>query len=191
MSGSLLGPLLFFILFNPVRLATRYYGVAYGYSKGIDIVKDMGGGFLQKLTEGASILGLFVMGALVNKWTHVNIPLVVSRITDQTGKEHVTTVQTILDQLMPGPVPLLLTFACMWLLRKKLTRCGSSLASSSSVSLVTLAACWDCKTVSTLPGPFGPVFIWRINDNHGPGTDSFHRRTSGLRDLRSVHHAPP
>lgn len=92
-----------------MRLATRYYGVAYGYSKGIDIVKDMGGGFLQKLTEGASILGLFVMGALVNKWTHVNIPLVVSRITDQTGKEHVTTVQTILDQLMPCPVPLLLT----------------------------------------------------------------------------------
>ena len=32
MSGSLLGPLLFFILFNLVRLATRYYGVAYGYS---------------------------------------------------------------------------------------------------------------------------------------------------------------
>ncbi|EGN9769709.1 PTS mannose transporter subunit IID [Escherichia coli] len=116
---GLMGPLLFFILFNLVRLATRYYGVAYGYSKGIDIVKDMGGGFLQKLTEGASILGLFVMGALVNKWTHVNIPLVVSRITDQTGKEHVTTVQTILDQLMPGLVPLLLTFACMWLLRKK------------------------------------------------------------------------
>lgn len=47
MSGSLLGPLLFFILFNLVRLATRYYGVAYGYRKGVDIVKDMGGGFLQ------------------------------------------------------------------------------------------------------------------------------------------------
>jgi len=44
---------------------------------------------------------------------------VVSRITDQTGAEKVTTVQTILDQLMPGLVPLLLTFACMWLLRKK------------------------------------------------------------------------
>lgn len=119
MSGSLLGPLLFFILFNAVRLLTLYYGVAYGYRKGIDIVKDMGGGFLQKLTEGASILGLFVMGALVNKWTHVNIPLVVSKITDQTGQVQVTTVQTILDQLMPGVVPLLLTFGCMWLLRKK------------------------------------------------------------------------
>jgi len=119
MSGSLLGPLLFFVLFNVVRLLTLYYGVAYGYRKGVDIVKDMGGGFLQKLTEGASILGLFVMGALVNKWTHVNIPLVVSKITDQTGAVQVTTVQTILDQLMPGLVPLLLTFGCMWLLRKK------------------------------------------------------------------------
>jgi len=119
MSGSLLGPLLFFILFNVVRLATRYYGVAYGYRKGVDIVQDMGGGFLQKLTEGASILGLFVMGALVNKWTHVNVPLVVSSITDQTGKTTVTTVQSILDQLMPGLIPLLLTFGCMWLLRRK------------------------------------------------------------------------
>ena len=79
----------------------------------------MGGGFLQKLTEGASILGLFVMGALVNKWTHVNVPLVVSEITDQTGKTTVTTVQSILDQLMPGLIPLLLTFGCMWLLRRK------------------------------------------------------------------------
>ncbi|PHM29182.1 PTS mannose transporter subunit IID [Xenorhabdus budapestensis] len=120
MSGSLLGPILFFFLFNLVRLLTRYYGVAYGYKKGMDIVKDMGGGFLQKMTEGASILGLFVMGALVNSWTKVNIPLVISKVPDPvTGVEKVTTVQTILDQLLPGIAPLLLTFGCMWLLRKK------------------------------------------------------------------------
>lgn len=120
MSGSLLGPLLFFILFNLVRLLTRYYGVTYGYKKGLDIVHDMGGGFLQKMTEGASILGLFVMGALVNKWTNVNIPLVVSEIKNpNTGEVTITTVQTILNQLMPGLVPLLLTFGCMWLLRHK------------------------------------------------------------------------
>ncbi|CND81486.1 PTS mannose transporter subunit IID [Yersinia kristensenii] len=119
MSGSLLGPLLFFVLFNLVRLLTRYYGVAYGYKKGVNIVSDMDGGLLQKLTEGASILGLFVMGALVNKWTHVNIPVVVSKITNQNGQTTITTVQTILDQLMPGLVPLLLTFGCMWLLRRK------------------------------------------------------------------------
>ncbi|MDE9455527.1 PTS mannose transporter subunit IID [Xenorhabdus bovienii] len=120
MSGSMMGPILFFFLFNLVRLLTRYLGVAYGYKKGLDIVKDMGGGFLQKMTEGASILGLFVMGALVNKWTKVNIPLVVSEVPEPTtGVIKVTTVQTILDQLMPGLMPLLLTFGCMWLLRKK------------------------------------------------------------------------
>ena len=34
--------------------------------------------------------------------------MVVSKITGSDGQVHVTTVQTILDQLMPGLVPLLL-----------------------------------------------------------------------------------
>ncbi|WP_159715307.1 PTS mannose transporter subunit IID [Blochmannia endosymbiont of Camponotus nipponensis] len=119
-SGNLLGPCLFFILFNTTRLTTRYYGITYGYKKGISIVNDMGGGVLRKLTEGSSILGLFVMGALVNKWTHVNIPCVLSKITDNNGNTIVTTVQNILDQLMPGFIPLLLTFSCMWLLNNKI-----------------------------------------------------------------------
>jgi len=120
MTGNLLGPLLFFIFFNLIRLATRYYGITYGYNKGINIVNDMSGGLLKKLTEGSSILGLFVMGALVNKWTHINIPVVISRITNSDNQTTVTTVQSILDQLMPGLIPLLLTFGCMWLLRKKI-----------------------------------------------------------------------
>ncbi|WHL25239.1 MAG: PTS mannose transporter subunit IID [Candidatus Blochmannia vicinus] len=120
MSGNLLGPCLFFILFNITRLATRYYGIIYGYKKGVSIVNDMKGGVLKKLTEGSSILGLFVMGALVNKWTHVNVPCVLSKLTDNNGNIVVTTVQNILDQLMPGFIPLLLTFACMWLLNNKI-----------------------------------------------------------------------
>ncbi|AWX14757.1 PTS mannose transporter subunit IID [Mergibacter septicus] len=119
LNGSILGPILFFVLFNLVRLLTRYYGVHYGYRKGLDVVGDMGGGLLQKLTEGASILGLFIMGALVNKWTTVNIPIVISKTTNQVGDVTVTTVQNVLDSLMPGLVPLLLTFGCMWLLRNR------------------------------------------------------------------------
>jgi PTS system mannose-specific IID component len=119
LSGSILGPILFFVLFNIVRLATRYYGVHYGYRKGLDVVSDMSGGLLQKLTEGASILGLFIMGALVNKWTSVHIPLEIARTTNQVGETTITTVQSVLDSLMPGLVPLLLTFGCMWLLRNR------------------------------------------------------------------------
>ena len=83
------------------------------------MVSDMGGGRLQKLTQGASILGLFVMGSLVSKWTSINIPLELSRYTNQAGQEVVTTVQSVLNDLLPGLAALLLTFFCMWLLRKK------------------------------------------------------------------------
>lgn len=119
LTGSILGPILFFLLFNAVRLGIRWWGVSYGYSKGATIVSDMAGGRLQKLTEGASILGLFIMGALVNRWTSMNVPLVVSTIAKSDGTTVITTVQNILDSLLPGLLPLLLTFACMKLLRKK------------------------------------------------------------------------
>ena len=120
-SGSLLGPILFFVLFNAVRLFVRYWGIQYGYRKGLEVVSDMGGGALQKITEAASILGLFVMGALVNKWTHINIPYVISEITTRDGAvvtTQTTTVQNVLDNLMPGLPALGMTFLCMYLLRK-------------------------------------------------------------------------
>lgn len=120
LTGNLLGPILFFVLFNIIRLGFRYWGVSYGYKKGSNLVKDMSGGLLQKLTVGSSILGLFVMGALVSKWTTVNIPIVVSEIENPITKVmEVETIQTILDSLMPGIIPLLLTFGSMWLLSRK------------------------------------------------------------------------
>lgn len=60
-------------------------------------------------------------GALVSRWTSVNVPLVVSKITNQQGKLVVTTVQDILNQLIPELIPLALTFLCMSLLRKKVS----------------------------------------------------------------------
>ena len=119
LTGSIIGPLLFFILFNALRLATNWYGIKYGYEKGTQLVSDMSGDKLRYLTEGSSVLGLLVIGGLVSKWTSINIPFVLSRYTGQDGKEVVTTVQSVLDSLMPGLLPLLLTFLCMYLLRKK------------------------------------------------------------------------
>ena len=120
LTGSLLGPLLFFILINLARSLTRWYGFKYGYEKGTEIVSNMGGGRLQKLTQGASILGLFVMGSLVSKWTSINIPFELSRYKNALGEEVVTTVQSVLNDLLPGLAALLLTFFCMYLLRRKI-----------------------------------------------------------------------
>ena len=118
-NGNLAGPIMFFLGINIARFLTRWYGLKYGYEKGTEIVGDMEGGVLQKLTQGASILGLFVMGSLVSKWTSINVPLVLSKYTNQAGEEVVITVQSILNDLLPGLLPLLLTFACMHLLKKK------------------------------------------------------------------------
>ena len=118
-NGNLAGPIMVFLGINIARFLTRWYGLKYGYEKGTEIVGDMEGGVLQKLTQGASILGLFVMGSLVSKWTSINVPLVLSKYTNQAGEEVVITVQSILNDLLPGLLPLLLTFACMHLLKKK------------------------------------------------------------------------
>ena len=101
-----------------LRLLTHWYGVMYGYAKGTELVEEVGGNKMRYLTEGSSVLGLLVMGALVAKWTSVNMPLVLSEYTNSQGELVVTTVQTILDSLMPSMVPLLMTFACMYLLKK-------------------------------------------------------------------------
>ena len=120
-TGSIIGPLLFFIGINVIRILTRWYSMKYGYEKGTEIVQDMEGGQLQKLTTGASILGLFVMGGLVARWASLNIPLEIARYTNQKNEEVVVTVQSVLNDLLPNLVPLLLTFLCMYLLKRKVS----------------------------------------------------------------------
>ncbi len=119
MNGSIMGPILFFTLFNAVRIAFRVWGLNYGYEKGGELMADIGGGVLQKLTVGASVLGLFIMGALVQLWTSVNFSMVITEITNQQGEVVVQTIQNVLDDLMPGLVPLVLTFIAMKLLEKE------------------------------------------------------------------------
>lgn len=118
LSGSWLGPILFFVAFNGFRIALKWFGMTMGYNRGISLVKDISGSLLPKLTEGATVLGLFVMGVLIPKWTTINIPLVISKTT-ANGKTTVTTFQNILDQLCPSLPALGLTLLMMYLLKKK------------------------------------------------------------------------
>jgi PTS system fructose-specific IID component len=113
MTGSLLGPLIFFVAINTIRLGCKWYLLRYGYLKGNEIIQDMAGDRIKKLTRGAAITGLFTMGALVCKWTTINIPIVVTKIKGKT-----TTVQNILDSVLPGMLALVLTLFVAWLLKK-------------------------------------------------------------------------
>ena len=85
LSGNILGPILFFVLWNVIRLAFMWYTQEFGYNVGTKIAKDMSGGLLGKITQGASILGMFIIGALVQRWVSISFTPVVSSVTQSEG----------------------------------------------------------------------------------------------------------
>lgn len=150
MGGSILGPILFFVLWNVIRWAFMWYTQEFGYNAGTKITEDLSGGLIQKITKGASILGMFVLGSLVQRWVNISFKPVVSTVKLSEGAyidwaslpnggegikqafmqyssglalspEKVTTLQDNLNGLIPGFAPVLLTLLCMWLLKKNVS----------------------------------------------------------------------
>ena len=85
LGGSILGPILFFVLWNVIRLAFLWYTQEFGYKAGASISSDLSGGMLGKVTEGASILGMLIIGALVERWVSISFTPIVSTIPQQAG----------------------------------------------------------------------------------------------------------
>lgn len=150
MGGSILGPIIFFVAWNLIRWGFMWYTQEFGYKAGSKITEDLSGGLLQDITKGASILGMFVLAALVQRWVSISFQPVVSRVQLDEGAYikwdelplggegirqafeqvnsglalspiKVTTLQNNLDQLIPGLAALALTMFCMWLLKKKVS----------------------------------------------------------------------
>lgn len=175
LTGNIMGAVAFFVVWNVVRMAFTWYTQELGYKQGRNIVSDLSGGIMQKITTGSSILGMFVMGVLIPRWTSINLANVVFSTSDMGavaekfpgittlldlingGTEmtaealtngfsglqsmlssgytaitnaaaypdapvrlmQTTTLQSVCDSLLPGLMPLVLTFLCILLLRKK------------------------------------------------------------------------
>ncbi|HEL1977548.1 TPA: PTS mannose/fructose/sorbose transporter family subunit IID [Streptococcus suis] len=149
-TGNIVGPLIFFFGWNAIRMAFLWYTQEFGYKAGSEITKDMSGGILQDITKGASILGMFILAVLVQRWVSINftVDLPAKQLSEGayivfpegtvTGTElqgilgdalsglslYPTQAQTLqgqLNSLIPGLMGLLLTFLCMHLLKKKVT----------------------------------------------------------------------
>lgn len=85
LSGSIVGPLLFFVLWNVIRMVFEWKTQEMGYKAGNEITKDLSGGLLGRITLMASILGMFIIGALVQRWVSINFAVNVAEITQQPG----------------------------------------------------------------------------------------------------------
>lgn len=85
LSGNIVGPLLFFFVWNIIRVAFLWYTQEFGYKVGTSITKDLSGGLMGKITEGASILGMFIIGSLVQRWVSISFTPVVSTVEQSAG----------------------------------------------------------------------------------------------------------
>jgi PTS system mannose-specific IID component len=85
LGGNPLGPILFFFVWNIMRYAFEWKTQEFGYNVGNEITKDLSGGLLGKVTLIASILGMFIVGALVQRWVSINFTVTVSEIQQQAG----------------------------------------------------------------------------------------------------------
>ena len=85
LGGNIVGPLIFFFAWNIIRMAFLWYTQEFGYKVGSSIAQDLSGGLLGKITQGASILGMFIIGSLVQRWVSISFTPVVSQVTQSKG----------------------------------------------------------------------------------------------------------
>ena len=111
--GSVLGPLLFLLIYNIPHLLTRVYGLRYGYKLAANSIDSLvSGGLLSRATRSATIMGLVVVGGMIKSMVKANI-LYEVKIGEVSLK-----LQSILDDILPGLLSLLFTFGVYYLLKR-------------------------------------------------------------------------
>lgn len=112
LSGNIFAPILFILGVNAIHFWVRWAGLQYGYKLGDRFLEQMEGLQVQRWMEGAAIVGLMVLGALVANWLNVQTPMVYSL------QKATFPVQKMLDGILPKALPLLATLLVFSYVRK-------------------------------------------------------------------------
>ena len=112
-NGSFVGPVLYFIILFGCEMALRYVLMYWSYNLGMKAVSMMTE-YAQGFTHAASVLGVFVVGALIANYgggTRLGITI--------ANGESPIVIQNYLDMILPCLLPLLLTLLMFFLIKKK------------------------------------------------------------------------
>lgn len=112
-NGSIVGPLVMFLLINLLYWPLKYFGLHKGYEMGIELVEKAGVQVFDRLGNLANVLGVMVTGGLVA--TTVKLKLAVQFAF---GEGDPLVLQDQLDKVLPFLLPVVLTFICYRLLKK-------------------------------------------------------------------------
>lgn len=119
--GSLLGPILYFVITFGVQMALRIGLMNWSYNLGTKAV-----GVLTKnakeFTHAASMLGVFIVGALTNNYGGTKLGIKIPNgqtAVDGNLVDVFIDIQGLLDGILPALIPLGLTLMCYFLIKKK------------------------------------------------------------------------
>lgn len=117
-TGSIMGPILFFVLYNIPNVLCRYFMTYLGYTLGETFLKDAyQSGFVSILTKCAGIVGMTMVGFMITSTVRLSLAL-----TMQVPGADPVSVQSYIDQIMAGVLPLSLTFLCYYALKKNMNQ---------------------------------------------------------------------
>ena len=112
-NGSIIGPIVMFVLINALYWPLRVFGLYGGYSKGMEMVQRFGVAVFERLGNLANVLGVMVVGGLIPTTVKlacaVQIPL---------GEGDPLVIQDQLDRVLPFALPIIVTFVCYRLLKR-------------------------------------------------------------------------
>lgn len=111
--GSALGALFPFITFALYQVSIGLFFSRQAFEMGRSATGLMQGAGIQKAIETLSVLGLFMMGILAGQYVKVSSSLQF----DLSGR--VFVVQDLLDQILPGALPLAVVMGIYWFYTKQ------------------------------------------------------------------------
>lgn len=109
--GSVVGPILFLVIFNAAQFAVRFFLMHWSYKLGTNAIGALTKN-AKEFTRSASILGVFIVGALVSNYGATSM-----RIAFANG-EAIINIQEILNGVLPQLIPLALTLMVFYFLKK-------------------------------------------------------------------------
>lgn len=114
--GSILGPVLAVALFAIPSLLITYYGTILGYESGDRyLTKLYEEGWMDRIMQFATIVGLAVVGGMIASMVPIE-----TAINFTTGGTELV-LQDMLDSILPGILPLIVTMTMYKLIKKNIS----------------------------------------------------------------------
>lgn len=133
--GSLVGPLVMFLLINLLYWPLKYFGLHLGYTKGLELVQSGGMALFDRLGNMANVLGVVVVGCLIPQTVKLSTAL---QFAFSEGEPLI--IQDQLNKVMPNMLPIILTFVCYKLLKKGQGKNSASIILGMIVFALVFAA---------------------------------------------------